>query len=226
MSIRQFESLSSIMVALGLIKPSTFVLTTLGENISSKDLFFEKMETLWIMHYTISTNPKYVIWHRLVTQVFLKETMISAPICIPYFSDLSENYSARSLERKVPKEINAVLYAYSETEFQKLNFISKIATGLWKREEPQKITTLPFLYALLHHQELIGLQSTGFSLEETFNTALSPGKVLNLKKYEVELLFDQLHNTRFAKLETFGGLNQLRYAHGLTKQIIINEIYN
>jgi len=226
MSIRQYESLSSIMVALGLMKPGTFVLTQLGKTIAEKDLFFEKEETLWLMHYTISSNPKWVVWHRLVTQVFPNLSLISAPSCAPYFSDLSANYSARSLERKVPKEINAVLYAYSETHFLKLNFISKISIGQWKHEEPNKISPLPFLYCLLHSQEMDGIKSTGISLEEAVNRDLSPSKVLSLKSYEVELLFDQIHNTRFASLETFGELNQLRYAPGLTKQIILNEIFD
>ena len=198
MSIRQYESLSSIMVALGLIRPSTFMLTSLGRSIAGKDLFFEKEETLWLMHYIVSSNPKYVIWHRLVTEVFANESLISAPSCTPYFSDLSEKYSARSLERKIPKEINAVLYAYSETQFLKLNLISKTTTGHWKREEPNKITPLPFLYTLLHHQEMIGHQSTGISMEEILSNEFSPIKVLYLKRYEVELLFDQLHNTRLA----------------------------
>ncbi|MFA5872615.1 MAG: DUF4007 family protein [Anaerolineales bacterium] len=226
MPIRQYESLSSIMVALGLIRPATFVLTPLGSTIAGKDLFFEKEETLWLLHYTVSCNPKWVVWHRLVTQVFPNQSLINAVSCAPYFSDLSANYSASSLERKVPKEINAVLYAYSETHFLKLNFISKIAAGQWKREEPNKITPLPFLFSLLLFQEMMDRKSTGISLTEALTGELSPAKVLNLERYEVEILFDQLHNTRFANLENFGDLHQLRYAHGLSKQLILNEIYH
>jgi len=226
MPIRQYESLSSIMVALGLIKPSSFVLTSLGKMIGAKDLFFEKEESLWLMHYIVSCNPKWVIWHRLVTQVFPNQRLISASVCAPYFADLSETYSALSLERKVPKEINAVLYAYSETHFLRLHFISKIATGQWKREEPNMITPLPFLYALLHYQEMAGRQSTGISIEEAVGTELSPGRVLNLKDYDVKLLFDQLNNTQLVNLESFGDLYQLRFAHGLTKQLILDEIFD
>lgn len=226
MSIRQFESLSSIMVALGLLKPATFVLTILGRAIAEKDLFFEKEETLWLMHYIVSSNPKWVVWHRIVTKVFPNEIIINAPVCSPYFSDLAETYSVRSIERKVPKEINAVLYAYSETHFLKLNFISKMSTGQWKREESDKISSLPFLYACLHFQEMLGRQSTGISLEEALVNDLSPARVLHLKQYEVVALFDQLHSTRLCSLETFGELHQLRYAYGLTKQVVLNEIYD
>lgn len=226
MSIRQYESLSSILVALGLIKPTTFVLTSFGSTIAEKDLFFERVESLWLMHYIISCNPKWVVWHRIITRVFPNESVISASVCSPYFSDLAELYSMHSFERKVPKEINAVLYAYSETFFHKLNYISKIAIGQWKKEEPNKISPLPFLYSCLNFQEMFGRISTGISLDEAFIHELSPAKVLNLQKYEIEFLFDQLHNTRLANLETFGDLHQLRYAHGLTKQIILNEIYD
>lgn len=150
MFIRQYESLSSIMVACGLIKPATFVLTDLGKTIANKDLFFEKIDTIWLLHYMASSNPKWIVWHRLITQIFPNNDLINADVSRKYFDDLSNTYSARSLEKKVPKEINAILYAYSETHFLKLNFISKTGLGKYKKETPVMVSASPFLYAILH----------------------------------------------------------------------------
>ena len=70
MTLKQFENLSSICVGLGLTTPRTFVLTELGKTIARHDLFFDNIATLWILHHVISSEPKWVVWNRLINKVF------------------------------------------------------------------------------------------------------------------------------------------------------------
>lgn len=226
MSIRQYESLSSIMVAFGLIKPATFVLTEFGKTVSNKDLFFEKTDTIWLLHYIASSNPKWIVWHRLITQVFPNNTTINSDISRKYFNDLSEKYSLMSLERKVPKEINAVLYAYTETHFLKLNYLSKTGLGQYRKEIPEKVTIYPFLFAILHFLEMQGIKQTAVTTEEIIESMTSPGAVFHLNKKMVIDLFHQLNESSFVNLETFGELYQLRFSEGLNKLTILNAIYS
>jgi len=225
MSIRQYESLSSIMVALGLIKPATFVLTELGEAISTYDLFFENEDSLWLMHYIASCNPKWVIWYRLVNQIFPNHKIIDMLVCMPYFQDLADHYSERSLERKIPKETQAVLYIYAETHFLKLNFLSKVKTGVYKTEIPNKVSALSFLYMILHYLEINNDPSTAIGINTITEGENGPGKVLNLDKSMVSIMFEKLDATRLVNLETFGDLYQLRISQGLTKEKVLNTIY-
>ncbi len=225
MSIRQYESLSSIMVALGLIKPSTFVLTELGEAVATHDLFFEKEDSLWLMHYTVSCNPKWVIWHRLINQILPNHKNIDTQVFMPYFQDLAEHYSARSLEKKVPKETQAVLYIYTETHFLKLNYLNKIKTGTYKTEIPNEVSTLSFLYMILHYLEITKDPSTATSINTITDGENSPGKVLNIDKSIVSVLFEMLDATRLVNLETFGDLYQLRLSQGLSKEKVLSAIY-
>ena len=226
MSIRQFESLSSIMVALDLIKPATFMLTEFGSAVSNNDLFFEKEDTLWIMHYNASSNPKWVIWHRLVNLIFPNQRTIDSQVCLPYFQDLAETYSLRSLERKVPKELQAVLYIYTETHFLKLNYLSKIKTGVYKTEIPNNVTPLSFLYMILHYIEKTNDPSTAIGIKTLTENENSPGKVLNIDSSSISILFENLSRTQLVNLETFGDLYQLRLTHGLNKQKVLNQIYS
>uniref|UniRef100_UPI0032167521 DUF4007 family protein n=1 Tax=uncultured Draconibacterium sp. TaxID=1573823 RepID=UPI0032167521 len=226
MSVRQYESLSSIMVALDLIKPSTFVPTEFGSSVANNDLFFEKEETLWIMHYNASCNPKWVIWHRLVNQIFQNHRNIDTQVCLPYFQDLSQTYSEISLKRKVPKEIQAVLYIYAETHFLKLNYLSKIKTGVYKTQIPNEVTPLSFLYMILHFLELTNDPSTAIGIKTITEDENSPGKVLNIDSSLVSILFEKLSSTRLVNLETFGDLYQLRLTQGLNKQKVLTQIYS
>lgn len=225
-SIRQFESLSSIMVALDLIKPSTFLLTEFGSTVANNDLFFEKEDTLWILHYNASSNPKWVIWHRLVNQIFPNNRNIDTRVCLPYFQDLAETYSEISLKRKVPKEIQAVLYIYAETHFLKLNYLSKIKTGVYKTEIPNEVSALSFLYMILHYLETINDPSTAIGIKSITEDENSPGKVLNIDSSSVSILFEKLSSTRLVNLETFGDLYQLRLTQGLNKQKVLTQIYS
>ncbi len=226
MSIRQYESLSSIMVAIGLIKPSTFVLTELGQEISNHDLFFEHEDTLWLLHYIVSSNPKWIIWYRLINEVFPNHKVIDTPTFIPYFKDLEEFYSQRSLERKVPKEAQAVLFIYAETHFLRLNYLRKIKTGVYKTGIPNQVNALCFLYMILHFLDITQDPSTAVGIPTVLEKTNSPGKVLHLDRAIVSYLFEKLDVSRLVSLESMGDLYQIRFSQGLTKKKVLQTIYS
>ena len=57
------------MMGLGLVNKQTNTITKLGRIIYQLDPYFEKDETLLILHYVVSCNPEWIIWHRLVNTV-------------------------------------------------------------------------------------------------------------------------------------------------------------
>jgi hypothetical protein len=225
MTERQFENLSSMSVGLGIIKPRIFILTSLGKIIAQKDVFFDNVDTLWIMHYIVSSEPKWVVWNRVVTQIFSGNTTINIKIAIPYYSDLSVKFLEKSMKTKLPKEIASVLNAYGEQRFKRLHILEKISSGEYVRFEVVQIKPLPFLYCLLHFRDEYFSVSTGVLIKDIMRMENSPGKVLCLQKYKIDELLNKLHDMELIRIEIFGDLDQIRFAEGLTKNSVLQKIY-
>ena len=224
-SLKQFENLSSICVALGLTKPRTFILTPLGTTISKQDIFFDNMTTIWLMHYVISSDPKWVVWNRLVNQVFTENEEISTEIARPYFEDLRGLFSEQAMNKKLPKEVLSVLDAYGEQKFSKLHLLEKVSTGKYTRTEPETIQALPFLYCLLHHREKAYPHSTALVIRDIISAENSPGKVLFLDDYKVNNLLTILHDLSLIRIEMVGELEQIRLSDETSKESVLKAIY-
>lgn len=225
MSLKQFENLSSICVGLGVTKPRTFVLTHLGEAIAEHDIFFDNIATLWLMHYVISSEPKWVVWNRLVNQVIPENDEISTEIAQPYFKNLRESFSEQAMTKKIRKEVLSVLDAYSEQKFSQLHLIKKASTGKYIRRESEQIEHLPFFYCLLHYRERVYPHSTALVIQDIINAENSPGRVLYLEDYAVKNLLTILHDLSLIRIETVGDLEQMRFNDDTFKESVLKAIY-
>lgn len=58
-----------MMVGFGLVQARQLLPTPFGNLVYQFDPYFERLETLWIVHYRVSYQPKYIVWHRLIQQV-------------------------------------------------------------------------------------------------------------------------------------------------------------
>jgi len=226
MTERQFENLSSMSVGLGIIKPRIFILTPLGKIIAQKDVFFDNLDTLWIIHYIVSSEAKWVVWNRLVTNIFAGNITINIKIALPYYSDLSENFMEKSIKTKLPREIASVLDAYGEQRFKRLHILENISNGEYVRSKVVQINHLPFLYCLLHFRDEYFSGSTGLAIKDIMRMENSPGKVLYLQKYRINGLLNKLHDMELIRIENFGDLDQIRFAEGLTKNSVLQKIYS
>ena len=225
MTLKQFENLSSICVGLGITKPRSFILTPLGKVIAEKDIFVDNTATLWILHYVISSEPKWVVWNRLFNQVIAENEEISTKITQPYFDDLRGSFSEQAVTKKLPKEVLSVLDAYSEQRFSQLHLLKKVSTGKYVRTEPEKIEPLPFLYCLLHYRERVYPHSTALVIQDMLNSVNSPGKVLFLDNYELNKLLATLHDQSLIRIEMVGDLEQIRLNDEISKGSVLKAIY-
>ncbi len=225
MTLKQFENLSSICVGLGLTKPRTFILTPFGKVVAEQDIFFDEITTLWLLHYVISSEPKWVVWNRLVNKVFLENELISTEVAKPYFEDLRGKFSEQAVNKKIPKEILSVLDAYSEQKLSILHLIEKISMGKYVRKKIERIETLPFLYCLIHFRDSVYHNSTALVIQDIISAENSPGKVLFLEDYEVNNLLSNLHDLSLIRIETVGDLEQIRFNGDVSKEFVLNKIY-
>lgn len=226
LSDRQIENLISISVGFGLIKSRTSILMPLGKIIAEKDVYFERIETLWIVHYIMSSNPEWVVWHRIVNQILpMNDRIVISDVALPYFSDLKSSFSERTLKEKLSGEIGAVLQSYVQSSLARLNLLRKEKTGVYHRDTPVDIPPLSFLYQLLHFKEMHAISASALPIEEIEKGKDSPGAVLNLPEYMFRDLLNRLHDSGLVRWEQFGDLDQVRFAEDLTLAGVLDRIY-
>lgn len=226
MSERQVENLTSVSVGFGLINSRSLTLTNFGEIVAEKDSFFDCLETLWVIHYIVSSNPKWVVWYRIVNQVFTDLEQISInDVADKYFSDLWKKYSKKTMQEKLPTEIGAVLWAYANSELSRLRLLRQEETGVFIRDTSEDISPLAFLVCILFYRDKVAKKATALPIKEICYGENSPGLVLNLPEPIVRSLLAQLHDTNLVRLEKFGDLDQVRFSENLTKEKVLAKIY-
>jgi hypothetical protein len=224
---RQVENLVSMMTGFGLVNPHVTTLTPLGNAIVVSDPYFERSETLWIMHYIVSSNSDYVVWYRIVNDILPFEATLSVDqISRQYFSDLNIHYSERSVTEKLPKEVGAVLAAYSRSEFAKLGLLTESGKGEFEKAKPSEIPDLAFLFSLIYYRDNYLPGSTAISNEDVCLAEHSPGKVFNLPEYLVRAALESLHNAGLVRLEKLANLDQVRLSDELTQEFVLERLYS
>lgn len=223
---KQIENLTSMMTGFGLIKPRVSMLTPLGKAIIQGDPYFEKIETLWIIHYIVSSNPEWVVWYRIINVVIpIHENISVESISNNYFSDLGTQFSERSISEKLPKEVGAVLASYSRSALSRLNILKEESGGHYLRETPVEIPPLAFLFCLLYYRDRFSPGSSAMNVEDVCLAENSPGKVLNIPEYQVRLILGLLHNSNVVRLEQFANLDQVRFPETITQASVFSLLY-
>jgi hypothetical protein len=223
---RQVENLISISVGFSLMKPRTSVLTALGRIIAEKDVYFESIETLWIVHYIISSNPEWVVWHRVINQILpMNDRIVISDVAMPYFEDLKSSFSERTLKEKLPGEIGAVLQCYAQSALSRLNLLRQEQTGIYHKGTPVDIPPLAFLYQVLHFKEIHAVSASALPVAEIEKGKNSPGVVLSLPGYMLRGLLNRLHDSGLVRWEQFGDLDHVRFSEGLTLTAVLYRIY-
>ena len=223
---KQIENVNSMMTGFGLVLPKVSLLTPLGKMIIQGDPYFEKNETLWIIHYIVSSNPEWVVWHRIVNDIIPTLDHISVDfVSNNYFSDLATQFSERSFTEKLPKEVGAVLAGYARSELARLNIVQEVVKGNFVRGTPIGISELAFLYCLLYFRERFSPGASAMNVSEICLAVDSPGRVFNLPEYQVRSILGELHSSGQIRMEQFANLDQVRVPDTITQESVLALIY-
>ncbi len=223
---KQVENLTSMMTGFGLVLPRVSRLTPLGKAIIQGDPYFEKLETLWIIHYIVSSNPEWVVWHRIVNNVIPDLDHISVDyVSNNYFSDLAGEYSEKTITEKIPKEVGAVLASYTRSELANLNILQMESTGKFIRGNPVEIPELAFLFCLLNYRDQISPGASAMNIDDVYLVENSPGRVFNIPEYQVRNIFGDLHNSGYVRMEQFANLDQVRFSETMTQSSVLTLLY-
>jgi hypothetical protein len=225
MSDLQVKFWSSTSVAFGLFEPRSFVLTNIGKLVAEKDVFFEKIDTLWIIHYIASSEPQWIVWYRMFNEIIPFNDQISIEQSVPYFSDLALKYSKRTMKEDVANEIGVVLWSYTKSPLSKLGILHEYEPGIYRKGTTIDITPLAFLFCVLFYFSNKSINATAMTISEICTGKDSPGLVLNIPEYQVRGLLEKLHDTKIIRLEQLGDLDQVRFSQGLSKEQVLQRIY-
>lgn len=224
----QVKNLNSMMVGFGLVKPLVVTLTDFGKAVAHKDPYFEKEETLWILHYIVSSNPEWVVWYRIVNSAIPMQDRLSVDqVSDQYFSDLVIHFSERTISEKLPKEVGAVLATYTRTEMARLNILEQEQEkkGTFVKATPIDISALAFLFCILHFRDSYSPGSSALNTENICMGENSPGRVLNIPEYQIRSMLSDLHSAELVRLEQFANLDQVRIPDTTTQETVLSRIY-
>ena len=223
---RQTKGLISMMTGFGLVTPRTTLLTQIGKAIIQFDAYFDKLETLWIIHYIVSSEPEWVIWHRIINKVLpFQDTFEADKVSIKYFSDLSTNYSQITISEKIPTEVGAVFAAYTRSELSRLRILDIEKTGKFIKTIPVDIPDLAFFFCLVYFRDKYLPGSTAMNIQDICVSENSPGRVMNLPEYQVRAILSRLHDAGLLRLEQLANLDQVRFSDSTSQESVLKQIY-
>lgn len=222
----QVKNLTSMMTGFGLVLPRVTLLTPFGKVVIQFDPYFDQLETLWMIHYLVSSNPEYVVWHRIINTVLPSQDQFSIDQVVDrYFHDLAIHFSERTISEKLPTEVGAVFAAYTRSKLSDLGIFTAEGTGNFIKSNPVDVPALAFLFCLVYFREQHFPGSSALNIEEVCRAENSPGRVLFLSEYQVRSKLGDLHNAGLVRLEQLANLDQVRLSDNLTIEFVLQKIY-
>lgn len=223
---RQVGSFISFMVGCELLTARKMTLTPLGKTVMQCDLFFERTETLWVIHYLVSSNPEFIIWHRIIhTVIPSRDQYLLHELRDFFFSDLQNLFSEYTFSMKIPAEIRSVFYAYTKSALSQLRLISAEEDDRFIKTSPANVPSLAFLYCLLRFAEKCFPGSTALNIEDICYSENSPGRVFFLNEEQVRTLLEEIHHSALIRLERQANLDQVRFLDAITPDFVLQKIY-
>jgi len=205
------ENLSSLAVAFGLIRPAVLRPTELGAIVHSHDPFLDDLGTLWLLHYLVGSNERYVVWNRLVNQVITENDRFSTIIARPYFDDLRQFYSERSMEDHLGKEIGIVWNAYVEQSFQHLGYIRAESDQIYVRGDREPVPPYIFCASVFSYRQRFAPKPATLAISTLAGAANSPGRVFALTERQVRDLLEEVQGLGYLYVESRADLDQVRF---------------
>jgi hypothetical protein len=209
--IRRVENLCSMTTAFGLIRPRVLTPTELGLIIHRYDPFLDDLGTLWLLHYLISSNQRYVVWNRLVNQVIPESDRFSTTIARPYFDDLTTFYTEHSMDNHLRNEMGAVWNAYTEQSFRYLDYIRAESDQVYVRGDCEPTTPHVFCAAALSYRDCYAPRAVTLDVPILAHRANSPGRVFDMTERQVRDLLEEIKRLGYLYIETRAELDQVRF---------------
>ncbi len=205
---RKVENLASLANALGLIQKVTYKPTALGEIVLKFDPFFDDIGTLWFIHYFISSEPRNIIWNRIINHTLPQQMRFTRDQIRLSLEDLREWFSEDTIKKHILKEINTFLDAYTEQAFSRLAFLRKDGEG-YAIGYRQPVPPLVLAACIARYRDTQRPGDTAIPIKELCCSSNSPGLVLQLSEERFRVLLEDLKQQSGFSLESRADLDQV-----------------
>jgi hypothetical protein len=199
--------------------------TDLGRLVHQYAPYLDDPGTLWLLHYIIGSDERYVVWNRLVNRIVPENVRFSTAIARPYFADLAQFYSARSMDHHLGKEIKAFWNAYTEQAFAHLDYLRAESEMIYMRGDPKPVPPRIFLAATLLYRERYAPGAVTLGIPTLANAANSPGRVFGQTERQVRDLLEEVEGPGGIYVESRADLDQVRFPDGLTFLDAVRRYY-
>lgn len=224
-SASRVENLSSLATAFELIRSVVLTPTELGMVVHQYDPFLDDLGTLWLLHYLVGSNQRYVVWNRLVNQVIPENDRFSTAIARPYFDDLSQFYSESSMNKHLRKEMGAVWNAYSEQALRYLDYIRAESDQVYIRGDREPVPPQVFCAAAMSYRDRFAPKAVTLDVSLLAKAANSPGRVFGPTERQVRDLLEEVKRLGYLYVETRADLDQVRFREDYDFLGVIRRYY-
>lgn len=221
---RHSEALCSVATALDLVNPRKLTITSLGKSVADGDPYLEYIGTIWILHYTISSNKKWLIWNTLMNEAFPTKQHITQEEAKKTFDQLDGKLSKFTMTKKIQSEIRVVLDAYTTKGFSKLSLIQKqedsFVFNKITQVPPEIFTAIILIFRQRYHDK-----ASGISIEALTKESNSPGRILNIEEETIRKILEEAKNKELLYIERKADLDQIRFREGITVESLLKMYY-
>ncbi len=211
---RQAKHLAALACALGLLQKVTYQPTCLGYLIRENDRFFDDIGTLWFLHYSISSEPRYIIWHRIVNGYLPRQPRFTRDQLRSSFDDLREWFSEETIKKHFLQEINTFLDAYTEQALSRLALLRKDGEG-YALGYRQPVPSFVLAACIARYRANQRPGDTAIPIPELCFFPCSPGLVLQIPEERFRALLEELKNQPGFSLESRADLDQVGLSSGI-----------
>ncbi len=222
---RQAKHLAALANLLGLTEQIIYKPTALGRLVKERDPFFDDLGTLWFLHYVSGSDPRAIIWNRIVNTIIPKQPRFTRERLRAEFDDLREWFSDDSIKKHVLKELNTFLDAYTNQTFSRLVYLR--AEGEWYAlGYRQPIPPLVLAAGIAHFRGDKRAGDTAISIPDLCSAPNSPGVVFQLPEDNLRLMLEELKTQPGISLESRADLDQVRLSPDLTEVDLMKRYYD
>ena len=201
--------------AMGLIKPSNQVLTPIGMLIAEHDIFIEKQGTLEWCHYIGAGSYRNLVWFEIFNNLLIEPSPMTQNEWLERLrSELSGEFTPKTLGTGLREEVRFVVDAYMERNFNKLGILQQSADErIYRRRYttfiPLVLTAMIYDFCATH-----GLHLS--QVAEMAITSGSPAMVFGLDVASFRQQIEGLHERGWIRYETTHNLDQIRLKQGFS----------
>ncbi len=218
------QHLCSIAQALGITTPRTYKPTSVGRLICEMDSFFDDIGTLWFLHYSIASDPRYVVWNRFSNVLSPSPRGFSLLGFRALFDDLKSQLAKYSGNRHISKETLTVLDAYTNQNFSRLAYL-RADDDRYSLSYREPVPPLVLAACIARYRARHRPGDTAISVADLLTAPNSPGWICQIPEDRLRASLEELRTQPGLALESRADLDQVRLTDNTPDHVWMERYY-